>query len=317
MNSLLLLPVRLWLPLFFLSASFFHVHPFANGFVLHHGHSFHHSLYHHQLTATTTTINHPPYIIERLCVTNNNKKVVFDEIAKMCIDVFFNDNSSTAPWKVIQLAYLKALQSADLQCRYERMNHDDDGGGGCMMVARQVILSCQQGQGQRQRKTPLILDVSNVYPKITTDDREQDWIRGEIIGFCEVMERGRRPPILTNLSVRADARDCRIGSKLVEACEDAVVVDFGDKEIFLEVESDNVKALQFYHRRGYQVVLEDPAARRFNTNGIWLTKESCTKISMKKDLTKTMTRKEEGSSTKNSYYDIHKMLQSLRESVFS
>ena len=113
----------------------------------------------------------------------------------------------------------------------------------------------EQGQGQRQRKTPLILDVSNVYPKITTDDREQDWIRGEIIGFCEVMERGRRPPILTNLSVRADARDCRIGSKLVEACEDAVVVDFGDKEIFLEVESDNVKALQFYHRRGYQVVL--------------------------------------------------------------
>jgi ribosomal protein S18 acetylase RimI-like enzyme len=259
-----------------------------------------------------------PYIIERLPVRPNDK--VFDDIADMCIEVFFNDNGSQAPWKSLQLAYLRSLQSSDLRRRHTRGDQQN-----CMVVARRVI---PMNSPLAPPNTPLILDVSQVH---NLDDRQhqEDWVRGGILGFCEVTELyfgiadGKESPgildfrpVLTNLSVRADSRELGIGGKLVDACEDAVLEWKNQNKVILEVESDNAKALEFYKRRGYKILFEDPACRRYNTNGIVLAKEACTKICMRKDLTGKTARKE-GEAVKKQYsYDLAKILQSIRDAVF-
>lgn len=259
-------------------------------------------------------INDIPFIIERLPVRPANDQI-FDDVADMCIEVFFNDNNSKVPWKALQLAYLRSLQSSDLRYRHLQTSQPH-----CMVVARRVVPP-SISNNSNSKSQPLIVDFSNVYHLSAP---EEDWVRGEILGFCEVTERtfgitnlrSSKPlrPVLTNLSVRADARQAGIGSKLVDACEDAVLEwNTNHKEVILEVEEDNKKAFQFYKRRGYQVMFEDPACRRYNTNGIWLAKEQCTKICMGKDLSSKVAKKEGEAS--NKLNDFSKIFHSIRESV--
>ena len=143
-------------------------------------------------------------------------------------------------------------------------------------------------------------------------------VAGEIIGYCEVSEKNfglggnyestkprRRSsssasskttttgasknnklrPYLSNLSVVDYARKSGVGSKLLNAGEDAVRNwDAGHTEIVLQVEEDNTNAIQFYKRRGWEFVFADPTCRRYDTSGFFLKECRITKYAMIKRL---------------------------------
>ena len=230
------------------------------------------------------------------------------------------------PWKKLQLGYLRGIQAGDLRMRkvFSGSRTKTE-----MFVARRVI---PMDSPEVAQTTPLIIDFAMIQNlKI---DKNTDYVRGEILGFCEVAERGyglgdndeprgktaikksQKPrtvrPILTNLSVKTEARKSGVGGKLMEACEKAVA-DWGGDEMILEVESDNERALEFYKKRGYGEVFTDPACRRFNTNGFFLTKERCAKICMRK-VFEDSSQQNPANSAVN---DLSKMFQSFRETVFN
>jgi ribosomal protein S18 acetylase RimI-like enzyme len=257
-----------------------------------------------------------PFIIEK--VGTRTKESIFQEISEMCIDVFFNDDEGPyiTPWKQLQLSYLRNLQRSDLLNRKCSRKFVND-----MFVARRVL----PATNKVDLKAPLILDTSTI---CNVDEDVEDYVKGEVIGFCEVTERhfGLGPPyddnareaikdgvslmrpVLTNLAVHPSFRKGGVGSRLLETCEQTVANDWTKCEIILEVEEDNPGALEFYLRRGYSVVFEDPTSRRFSTNGLFVNKEKCTKICMRKGL-----RVEEKSSSSLG----STLLQTLRERVFS
>lgn len=118
-------------------------------------------------------------------------------------------------------------------------------------------------------------------------------------------------PVLTNLSVQREARQSGVGSRLLQRCEQEVLrqqwpppqnINSNDDyysngnsfqassspayrpEIILEVESDNINALQFYKKRGFEELFEDPAGRRYDTTGFILRQLRCRRIVLRKDL---------------------------------
>jgi ribosomal protein S18 acetylase RimI-like enzyme len=91
-------------------------------------------------------------------------------------------------------------------------------------------------------------------------------------------------PVLTNLSVKYEARKSGVGSKLLQQCEKQVLSKWQCNEILLEVEDDNETALQFYTKRGYKVVWEDPTCRRYDTNGFFLRQVRCRRKVLRKVL---------------------------------
>lgn len=239
-----------------------------------------------------------PFLIERL--PRQPPPRVFDEISDMCIDAFFN----TAPhrkklWTEWQLAYLRNLQRSDLKVRRQRDHRIN-----MMFVARRVV----PADASSVRQTPLLLDTSRVHnlpsdDQSTTNNNSIDYVRGEIVGFVEVTQRpyglgdasavgvqlrtgqhNPKRPVLTNLSVRASARGCGVGSRLMVAAEEAVRRHWRMDEMILEVEDDNGHAQEFYERRGYQVLFEDPASRKYDTSGLFLQQIRCKRIIMRKDL---------------------------------
>jgi len=92
-------------------------------------------------------------------------------------------------------------------------------------------------------------------------------------------------PFLTNLSVRYDVRKSGIGSALAERGEREVVKRWNQYEIVLEVEEDNERALEFYKKRGYEIVFVDPTGRRYDVSGLWLQQKRCKRYVMRKELT--------------------------------
>lgn len=97
-------------------------------------------------------------------------------------------------------------------------------------------------------------------------------------------------PVLTNLSVKKEARCSGVGSALVDACE-SIVMDTTEWtrpyfEMVLEVEEENIAAQEFYERRDYKALYSDPSSRRFDTSGLILSNVRTTKICYRKDLTK-------------------------------
>ena len=242
------------------------------------------------------------------------------------------------PWTLIQLKYLSAIQAADLRRR--KLSTSDDAPPVAMFVARCVI---PMKSPEVAQTTPLILDLDRIENlKIdTTTSGTIDYVRGAVVGFCEVSERpyglgdvpgatrGKRKttngpanprrPFLTNLSVAREARNSGIGSQLMEACE-AAVESWGGEEVILEVEADNDRALEFYQKRGYNKVFSDPTGRRFTTAGFLLSKERCIKVCMRKPLDGSTTAPKKvaiAMSTKTAMGDLSKLFQSFRESVFS
>jgi ribosomal protein S18 acetylase RimI-like enzyme len=250
---------------------------------------------------STDPVDPLPFVIE--AVKPEAGDHIYKEISNLCIQAFFNDGVDKTPlWKELQLGYLRSLQQGDLRRRRSRYPESN-----AMFLARRVYPLSEQPD--LYMTSPLILDLSRIYnnPNVANDE---EFVRGEILGFVEVTQRpyglgnqavgferenGNRQqtryndynakrPVLTNLSVREDARQSGIGSKLVEACEDVALNQWGMKEIILEVEEDNLSVQKFYEKRGYSVLFEDPASRRYDANGLWLRQVRCKRIIMRKVL---------------------------------
>lgn len=264
-----------------------------------------------KINGKETTREKVPFVIERVEI---NREQEFREISEMCIEVFFNSdgydldnngNKKITPWKALQLAYLRNTQYSDLRTRKFFSSRSN-----AMFVARRVFTI----PAYEALNTPSILDPTSIYNadclRGTTngDTSGVAFAYGEVLGFVEVTEKpfglgakyegeqlrwskGKGKgndslrPVLTNLSVKEDARKSGVGSKLVEACEDAVVSWKPPyREIVLQVEEDNPSAQRFYEKRGYKTLFADPASRRYDTSGLFLKNVRTTKICMRKGL---------------------------------
>ena len=244
-----------------------------------------------------------PYIVERINQKPNEK--VFREIAEMCINVFFkeqlnaNPEDKIAPWKEAQINYLKNLQRADLarrRLKYEESNE--------MFLAYEVIPVTSEATAF---KKPLILDLKTVENLSSADKNSGvEYVRGDLLGFCEITRRpyglGKKQnviyddepaiepsprPILTNLAVKKKMRKYGVGSKLLDACEQHVAQRWNLDEIILEVEDYNTRALDFYSKRGYELIFDDPASRRYDVSGLVLRKVRCTRKVFRKVFSKS------------------------------
>mmetsp|Transcript_8938 Transcript_8938/g.16275 ORF Transcript_8938/g.16275 Transcript_8938/m.16275 type:complete len:386 (-) Transcript_8938:47-1204(-) len=282
-----------------------------------------------------------PFVIDQLEKTS--PETTFRRIAQMCIEVFFNanddeeysENRDIPPWKRLQLSYLRNTQYSDLRSRKFFSGAQND-----MFVARRVVVV--PASSALILSSPPIVDMSIIYNREGLPKRPQDndleFIRGDVIGFCEVSERPfglgknfdeqsddggyrerKRPmrPLLTNLSVRPDVRKSGLGSQLVRVCEDAVLQwDPAYDEIVLQVEDDNPLALQFYEKRGYASLFADPSCRRFDTSGIFLQQVRTTKICMRKSLRRGPIGNRNGNGSLGSFFSNGSSLfDKLRDSI--
>lgn len=289
--------------------------------------------------------NNVPFIVEQLSSRPNPQ--VFQDIADMCINAFFNDDerdpSKTAFWKEWQLRYLRRLQAGDLDRRRRR-----DADTNFMFIARKVerayaSTAVNNNYYKNKKALPLILDnrqIENLSPFLRNNGEEEaedgdsswndaDYVRGEILGFVEVTQRpyglggsysnalpiASNRAVLTNLSVKAEARGMGVGSKLMECCESAVRHVWNMDEIVLEVEDDNPIAEAFYMKRGYRVVFEDPTSRRYDTSGLFLRQVRCKRKIMRKVLN---GKGDAPNDVKDAMTNFGMMaLQRLRDSMFS
>jgi hypothetical protein len=82
------------------------------------------------------------------------------------------------PWKQLQLAYLRSIQSSDLRRRRITMESKL-----AMFVARRVA---PMANPDVAKNTPLIVDLDRI--QNLQVDMNMDYVRGEVLGFCEVSE---------------------------------------------------------------------------------------------------------------------------------
>lgn len=282
-----------------------------------------------------------PFIIQKI---GRGNKSEIEEITRMCIDVFFNEQDDdektingegtnkkqVAPWKALQLAYLRKFQQGDILARNAfKQNQLVD-----LIVARRVYPVSDKTNINGNR-ADIFYDESQIYnleqSLSSTKGSGKRYITGEIIGYSEVSEKnfglggnfetnkksksGVKPrPYLSNLSVVKYARQSGVGSKLLDACEEAVRDwDAGHTEIVLQVEEDNPTAIQFYKRRGWEFVFADPTCRRYDTSGFFLRESRITKYAMIKRLDTITNRRntDGGESDSGSSF-----IQKLRNSFF-
>ena len=232
-------------------------------------------------------------------------------VSQLCVDVFFNDGNGAgagavgggrrtgaAPWKEVQLAYLRNLQFGDLKMKFFTRGPQTE-----MFFAREVVPAPAQGAAKAET-----VDVRSVYNAEFLGDgggaSGREYVLGDVLGFVEVAEKvfriGERyeaagggaeggdadvRPFLSNLSVAERARGSGVGSGLVECCESSIQSwPTQYKDIVLQVEDDNKLARSFYEKRGYVALFADPACRRFDTSGFLLRKVPTTKVAMRKVL---------------------------------
>lgn len=290
-----------------------------------------------------------PFIVERLGERPGDE--VFKGIAEMCISVFFNDGKegrAMPPWKEVQLSYLRMIQMADLRRRRARDNMTN-----AMFVAYRV----EEASKNAAQSYPLILNVRGVnnFNAMATGETK-DFVRGEVLGFCEVsmvpfglapatmpplpnghfyddagddnlnskrlvpkqMRNADVPrPVLTNLSVKVEARTSGVGSKLLQACERTALAELGRAELCLEVEEDNDVARTWYQKRGYRVLFSDPTSRRYDVSGLFLKKVGCTRQILRKSLNSFSAPvvPESSKSSLDSFGGLNKAFKRLRENV--
>ena len=274
-----------------------------------------------------------PFVIQKI---GRGNQLEIEEITRMCIDVFFNeqkdattnnniggDKKQVAPRKSLQLAYLQSFQKGDILARnaFKQDQLVD------LIVARRVypISDTTKVNGNQVN---FIDDESQIY---NVENGDYRYRTGEIIGYCEVAEKnfglggsfntnggnsGETPrPYLSNLSVVEYARQSGVGTRLLDAGEEAVLSwNAGHTEIVLQVEEDNPTAVQFYKRRGYEFVFADPTCRRFDTSGFFLKETRITKYALIKRLDDTMTNGSNGDEGESDA--ASSFIQRLRNSFF-
>ncbi len=267
-----------------------------------------------QSSSTNDTRQRVPFIIQRL---GRGTKQEVDEITQLCVDVFFNeqddlpndsDKNPVAPWKAVQLAYLRNYQRGDILSRnaFKKDELVD------LIVARRVY--SVDASTNLNENAKVIEDSDDHIFNADQLPAESKFVAGEIIGYCEMMEKKfglggnfegdpeednaiedeneeekeveeKLRPYLGNLSVVKYARRSGVGSKLMDEGEQVVREwDAGHTEIVLQVEEDNPSAIQFYKRRGWEFVFADPTCRRYDTSGFFLKESRITKYAMIKRL---------------------------------
>lgn len=138
-----------------------------------------------------------PFIIQKI---GRGKKEEIEEITRMCIDVFFNEQEDakinedgikkqTPPWRALQLAYLGNLQKGDILARNAFKQNDLVD----LIVARRVyaVPGTTQINGNI---ADLVEDPSQIYNMGEADSQniesgEMIYMTGEIIGYSEVSEK--------------------------------------------------------------------------------------------------------------------------------
>ncbi|EJK64398.1 hypothetical protein THAOC_14868 [Thalassiosira oceanica] len=249
--------------------------------------------------STKTGRNKVPFIIERIGRGDDDQ---IEKIAAMCVDVFFNPSKNleagrqlsasknTPAWRSLQLAYLRSAQIGDMRSRraFKKDSKVE------LIIARRID---QKPPAELEEHCEVMgTNTTGIYNSEQLLLGESgDLVKGPIIGFCEVSERKfglgkgyndtKARPYISNLSVIESARESGIGSRLVDACEEAVLDwDAGHKEIALQVEEDNKSAIQFYKKRGYEYVFSDPTCKRYDASGFFLKESKVTKFAMTKRL---------------------------------
>lgn len=260
-----------------------------------------------------------PYVIQTI---ESNRKKNFEDLCKMTIQVFFNEDNNedingddsninddslppTPPWKSVQLAYLRHLQFSDLRTRkYMSSGPQND-----MFIAREVIITNKDEIDNlppellfpNNTETTTIIKNKNELPMLK--DNEIYCLSNDVIGFVEVSSRifylpeeqqqqqgmiKQYRPVLTNLAVKKSARRSGVGTTLVKLCENTVtnVWDPAYNDIVLQVEDNNPRGYWFYKKLGYEFVYSDPSTRRFDTSGFFLKEVRSTKVCMRKILNK-------------------------------
>ena len=173
---------------------------------------------------------------------------------------------------------------ADLKGRRQRYPETNG-----MFLAYQVVVHAEEGSA-----SPLIIDdLDRVYNFPTDGKGDANYVRGDLLGFVEITQRSYNlgsddetdvRPFLTNLAVSTKAQQSGIGSQLMEACERHIVDVWNMKDVALEVDYDNSKALAFYTKRGYQYIFSSSACQRYDATGLVLKKVKITKEIMLKTL---------------------------------
>ena len=299
-----------------------------------------------QASSMNDTKQRVPFMIQRLG-RGNNKEI--EEITQLCVDVFFNEqkdevtNNNVAPWKALQLAYLRNYQRGDILSRnaFKKDQLVD------LIVARRVY--SVDASSPMNANTNEILDSDNQIfnaDYLPSGGVASQLVAGEIIGYCEMMEKkfglggkfeGQQPnndnmrdnddqedkddeekklrPYLGNLSVVKYARRSGVGSRLMDEGEQIVREwDAGHTEIVLQVEEDNPSAIQFYKRRGWEFVFADPTCRRYDTSGFFLKESRITKYAMIKRLDEQKANQNVGSREASSSGES--LIDKLRNSFF-
>jgi ribosomal protein S18 acetylase RimI-like enzyme len=209
--------------------------------------------------------------------------------------------------KAWQINYLKNLQAADLERRRDRSPDTNE-----MFLAYEIRDATGTDAALSQ---PLLMDdeLEGAFNLgggggSSSNTNSNCYVRGDLLGFVEITQRsyglggtsvespslleglasatsGRKMrPVLTNLAVSKESRKYGIGSRLLEACEDHAYADWKMAEMILEVEDYNDEGLEFYRRRGYEIIFSDPASRRYDIQGFWLNKVRCRRDIMRKPL---------------------------------
>jgi len=257
--------------------------------------------------------NSPAFLIESISRTPfvEGSDEIYKTIANLCIDVFFRElldptgKGNVNLLKAWQINYLKNLQAADLERRRDRCPDTNE-----MFLAYEVRDATGTDAALSQ---PLLMDdelegAFNLGGSNNANSNSNCYVRGDLLGFVEITQRsyglggasvespslleglasattGRKMrPVLTNLAVSKESRKYGIGSRLLEACEEHAFADWKMTEMILEVEDYNDEGLEFYRRRGYEVLFSDPASRRYDIQGFWLNKVRCRRDIMRKPL---------------------------------
>jgi GNAT superfamily N-acetyltransferase len=229
-----------------------------------------------------------------------------------------------SPWKEAQLSYLRMIQMADLRRRQAKDRKTNamfvayrvEDASPNAFRSQPLILN--RRDIHNIHALPAATDTTSITDHVRTDIlgfcevsmvpfglvpnsirgpalEEQDYFYDDddeyenSYGERLLSKRSRRTdtisrPVLTNLSVKIEARTSGVGSKLLEACERIAANEWGKYEMVLEVEDDNVAARRWYQKRGYKVLFSDPFCRRYDVSGLYLKKESCTRQVMRKTL---------------------------------
>lgn len=101
-----------------------------------------------------------------------------------------------------------------------------------------------------------------------------------------VSERERRKtarprPLVENLCVAEEYRNCGVGFALLNACEEAVRSWPCQYELFAQVDDDNTLAYNFFEKSGYQFLFADPTCTRVLLDNV-LSSEPVTKRMLRK-----------------------------------